>query len=109
MSQEQHLIPTTTRHSGERAEAHFYFVGRRESEAAAVYTVTGTSVERLRSNPTTRQSSFDWHGMDRARLRRPLALATDRRRRPRVRPGASTTVLARAATGPFRWFSQAGH
>ncbi len=68
MSREQRLIPRATRHSGERTEADFYFVGRRGSEAAEVYRVTGTSVERLRAKPTTRQSSFDWHGSEAARI-----------------------------------------
>jgi hypothetical protein len=68
MSREQHLIPTATRHSESAPKRTSTSVGRRESEAAAVYTVTGTSVERLRSSPTTRQSSPDWHGSEAARI-----------------------------------------
>jgi hypothetical protein len=59
MSGEQRLAHTPTRHAPQPTEAHTYFVGRRGSEAAEVYAVTVTSVERLRSKPGARESSLD--------------------------------------------------
>jgi hypothetical protein len=64
MSNEQRLTPTTTGHAPDHTGAHSYFVGRRGSDAAEVYEVTETSVERLRSRRRYGESSLDWRGSD---------------------------------------------
>ncbi len=68
MSEEQRLAHTPTRRAPQPTEAHSYFVGRRESEAAEVFAVAVTSVERLRSKPGPRESSLDWHGSEAVRM-----------------------------------------
>ena len=68
MSEEQHLAHTATRQAPQSTEAHTDFVGRRGSDAAEVYAVTVTSVERLRPKPSAREPSLDWHGSEAARM-----------------------------------------
>jgi hypothetical protein len=68
MSEEQRLIPTAARRGAAHAEPHSYFVGRRSSEAAEVYAVTVTNVERLRPRRGARAPSLDWHGSEGARM-----------------------------------------
>jgi hypothetical protein len=51
-----------------RAAEHTYFVGRRLFEAAEIYGVTATDVERLGSGRRKGDSSLDWHGSGPAKL-----------------------------------------
>jgi hypothetical protein len=63
-----HLAHTATRQAPQSTEAHTYFIGRRGSDAAEVYAVTVTSVERLRPKPSVREPSLDWHGSEAAAM-----------------------------------------
>ncbi len=45
-----------------------YFVGRRLFEAAEVYAVTPTQVERLGSRRRQGERALDWHGTDDSRI-----------------------------------------
>ena len=47
-----------------RRQPHTYFVGRRPNEAAEVYAVTQSDVQRLHRDSRDGQLSLDWHGLD---------------------------------------------
>jgi hypothetical protein len=50
------------------APSHSYFVGRRVFEAAEVYAVTATDVERLRRDRRASGPDLDWHGSKPSRM-----------------------------------------
>ena len=68
MSAKQRLGRTRAHHPTRHSNAHPYFVGRREFEAAHVYEVTATRVEQLRSRHRSGEPSLDWHGPEAARM-----------------------------------------
>ena len=51
-----------------RGTEHTYFVGRRLFEAAEVYAVTSTAIDRLRSARRYGEPGLDWHGGPAARM-----------------------------------------